>query len=263
MSLKSSEYQVKLELFEGPLDLLLYLVNKAEVNIVDISVSEITEQYLQYLDLMRELNINVAAEYLHMAATLIRLKTRELLPDQPSEENEIGEDGIYNREQLIAQLLEYKKFKEAALTLRAYESEHFGAYPRGLPEQIEVSKEGDEIDLGNISIFDLLSAFKRVLDRAKKEEEQLLEITTDIITIDEKIDKILSILSENQDEVPFEELFKDDRRKISIVVTFMALLELVKMGEITFRQEELFGPIYVCRVLTNKDENGENKNLST
>ncbi|MCX7726520.1 MAG: segregation/condensation protein A [Chitinispirillaceae bacterium] len=258
MPLRSSEYQVRLEFFEGPLDLLLYLVNKAEVNIVDICVAEITEQYLQYIDLMRELNINVASEYLHMAATLIRLKARELLPDQGGEESGAEEEGIYNREQLIAQLLEYKKFKEAALTLRTFESEHFGAYPRGVAEQIEVSKERDDIDLGNISIFDLLSAFKRVLDRAKKEED-LLEVVADTLTIDEKIDKILSILSENQSEILFEELFNDDKRKISIVVTFMAILELVKMGEITFRQEELFGPIYVCRILADVKREDEEK----
>lgn len=258
MPLKSNEYQVRLEIFEGPLDLLLYLVNKAEVNIVDISVADITEQYLQYLDLIRELNIDIASEYLHMAATLIRLKAREILPDQPPEEGTTDEDGIYNREQLIAQLLEYKKFKEAALTLRTFESEHFGACSRGVPEQIEVRQERDDIDLGNISIFDLLSAFKRVLDRAKKEED-ILEIVADTLTIDEKIDKVLSILSDNKGELLFEDLFKDDKRKISIVVTFMAILELVKMGEITFRQEKLFGPIYVCIISTDAKESDGQK----
>ena len=110
MPVRKQEYEVRLELFEGPLDLLLYLVNKAEVNIVDISVSSIASQYLEYLDLMRDLNIDVASEYLHMAATLIRLKARELLPPQEGEVID-QEDGIYNREQLIQQLLEYKKFR--------------------------------------------------------------------------------------------------------------------------------------------------------
>jgi segregation and condensation protein A len=109
-SKQHQEYEVQLELFEGPLDLLLYLVNKSEVSIVDISVSEIVTQYLQYLDMIRDLNIDVASEYLHMAATLIRLKARELLPQQEGEEL-LEEDGIYNRDQLIQQLLEYKKFR--------------------------------------------------------------------------------------------------------------------------------------------------------
>jgi segregation and condensation protein A len=245
-SKQHQEYEVQLELFEGPLDLLLYLVNKAEVSIVDISVSEIVTQYLQYLDMIRDLNIDVASEYLHMAATLIRLKARELLPQQEGEEL-LEEDGIYNREQLIQQLLEYKKFKEAAGTLKVFESEQFGSYVRGKAEVVETTGGGDDVDLGNLSIFDILSAFKRILERAKDQVPEFKHVVNiDNVKIDDKIEHILSKLSDAE-EVPFEELFLGDYRKIVLVVTFMAILELVKMQQIRFRQEENFGPIFVLR----------------
>jgi len=246
---KQQEYEVRLDLFEGPLDLLLYLVNKSEVSIVDISVSEIAHQYIQYLDLMRNLNIDIASEYLHMAATLIRLKARELLP--PSDDEQIEqEDGIYNREQLIEQLLEYKKYKEAAESLKVFEAEQFGAFPRGKAEILEnLSDEQQEVDLGNISIFDILSAFKRVLDRAANSPEDLSHVVSvDAVKLDDRIEYVLVYLSEH-DEVPFEELFLGDQRKIMLVMTFMAVLELTKMQEISFRQEANFGTIYVKRRL--------------
>lgn len=247
------EYAVKLELFEGPLDLLLYLVNKAEVDITDISVASITSQYLEYLDLIRELNIDIASEYLHMAAVLIRLKARELLPSSDDNEDVTDEDGIYNREQLIAQLIEYKKFKEAANTLKIFEAEQFGSFTRGMPEEIEQSShDDDEVVLGDISIFDLITAFKRVLERTDEgtdEHRHIVEI--DNVKIDDRIEFILSALSDNE-EVLFDELFTGDRRRIVLVVTFMAILELVKMNEITFRQEMNFGPIYVARYVPDK-----------
>ena len=246
MPIKNQEYEVKLDLFEGPLDLLLYLVTKAEVNIVDISVAQVTAQYLSYLDLMRDLNIDIAADYLHMAATLTYLKARELLP--PSEgDAQAEEEGIYNREELVKQLLEYQKFKQAAGALKNFEAEQIGLFKRGIPEKIEALPDGEEgIDLGSLSIFDLLSAFNRVLEQAKKEDGYSHVVGIDNIRIDDRIDYVLSVLTD-QGEVRFEELFTDDLRKIVIVVTFMAILELVKMHEITFRQEERFGSIVVTR----------------
>ena len=246
MSLKRQEYEVKLALFEGPLDLLLYLVNKSEVNIIDIKVAEVVAQYLEYLDLMHELNIDIASEYLHMAATLIRLKASELLPQQEGEAVGEEEEGIYNREQLITQLLEYKKFKEAAHTLRSFESEHFGAFTRGAADVIEGGHTDHEIDLGNVSIFDLLSAFKRILDRADESDRNLHVVAVDTVKIDECIERVLTLLCD-RNEARFEDLFAGDHRKIVIVVTFMAILELIKMQEISFRQEESFGPIFVVR----------------
>jgi segregation and condensation protein A len=237
-------YEVKLDLFEGPLDLLLYLVNRAEVNIIDISVSQIASQYLEYLDLMRELNIDVASEYLHMAATLVRLKARELLP--PTEAEPVTEEeGIYNREQLIQQLLEYKKYKEAAFSLRTFESQQAGSYGRGSAEEIEITDADDQVYIGNVTIFDLLTAFKRVLDQTRPEDPKHV-VETDRVRIDDRLDHILTVLTD-KGEMPFEDLFADDTRKLVLVVTFMAILELIKMQEILFRQEAAFGKIYVSR----------------
>lgn len=244
MPSKQQEYEVRLDLFEGPLDLLLYLVNKSEVNITDISVSEVALQYIQYLDLIRDLNIDIASEYLHMAATLIRLKARELLPPSENEELE-QEDGIYNREQLIQQLLEYKKYKEAAASLKVFESEQFGAFPRGKAEIIENLIDEQEVDLGNISVFDLLSAFKKILERAANPTEEPRHVVAmEMVKLDDRIEYVLLFLTEHE-KVAFEELFMGDTRKIMLVMTFMAVLELTKMQRISFRQEINFGPIMV------------------
>lgn len=245
---QSNEYTVKLELFEGPLDLLLYLVTKAEVDITDISVSEISKQYLTYLDIIRNLNINIASEYLSMAATLVRLKAQELLPDQEAEVIEEDAEGIFNRQQLIEKLLEYKKFKEAAGSLKIYEAERFGSYARGKPEEVEALRENEEASFGSITIFDLIAAFKSVLEKAGEIDEDSVQVVQrENIRLDDRIERILGFLHDT-DEVLFEDLFKDDFRKIVLVVTFMALLELVKMKEITFRQEEQFGRLYVKKL---------------
>ncbi len=240
------EYLVKLSLFEGPLDLLLYLVSRAEVDITQIQVSQIAQQYLEYLDLMRELNIDIAAEYLYMASTLIRLKARELLP--PSEQEPIpAEEGIYNREQLIAQLLEYKKFKEAAHSLRHFEAEQIGCFARGNAEQVTpLSAPEEGLAAGAVTVFDLITAFKRVLDRASADTAAQQVIGHDMVRIDDRIEHVLGLI-EAEREIPFEELFADDSRRIVRVVTFMAILELIKMQEIFFRQETRFGRIFVKR----------------
>jgi segregation and condensation protein A len=240
------QYEVKIDLFEGPLDLLLYLVQKDEVDITQISVARVAEQYLAYLDLIRELNINVAAEYLYMAATLVRLKAHELLPAAeplPVEESE----GIYNREQLVQQLLEYKKYKEAARSLRQYEASLAGSFPRGVPDIVEGSpEEGEELLIGAVSSFDLLTAFMRILQQAVTEPAMHIS-EADAVRIDDRIEYVLTAIADAKGEVRFEDLFMDDRRRLVLVVTFMALLELVKMQEIVFRQEANFAAIYVCR----------------
>jgi segregation and condensation protein A len=257
MPVKGKEYEVKLDLFEGPLDLLLYLVTKAEVNIVDVSVAQITSQYLEYLDVMRDLNIDIAADYLHMAATLTYLKARELLPPSEAEQLADAEEGIYNREQLIAQLLEYQKFKQAAGALKNFEAEQLGLFKRGAPERIEGGEDAEGVDLGSLSVFDLLTAFKRVLELAQKEDEYRHVVRLDNIKIDDRIEHVLSVLTD-KNEARFDELFTDDMRKIVIVVTFMAILELVKMQEISFRQELSFGAIYVVRRKRPDAASGEN-----
>ena len=246
------EYEVRLDLFEGPLDLLLYLVNKAEVNITDIKVAEIAVQYLAYLDVMRDLNIDVAGEYLNMAATLVRLKARELLPDSAPEDLGDADGGIYDRSQLIAALVEYKKFKEAAGTLKNFEARQFGSYARGVAEcvaEVAVASPGnEEIVVGDVSIFDLISAFKSVFDRAAEDKPNHV-VEVENYRIDDRIEYIFTVLSDlgQGREARFIDLFADNRKKIVLVVTFMAILELAKMGRIRFRQEAAFGEIYVVK----------------
>ncbi len=244
--MNNGEYHVKLELFEGPLDLLLFLVSKSEVEIANISVGQITGQYLEYLDIMRELNIEVAAEYLHMAATLIRLKARELLPPDENAPPEGEEGEIYNREQLIQQLLEYKKFKEAAGSLRTYEAERIGSFGRGAPDHPDSSDEPQaETMVGTVTLFDLLAAFREILKRAETQKfEHIVRVPT--ARVDDRIERILGLLTD-RNEISFDELFSDDLRKIVIVVTFLAMLELVKMQKVILRQEERFGKIMVCK----------------
>ncbi len=248
---KSKDYEVKLDLFEGPLDLLLYLVQKSEVDIIDISVSKISKQYLEYIDIMRNLDINIASEYLSMAATLIRLKSRELLPENESEALD-EEEGIINREQLVEKLLEYKKFKEAAGSLRTYETERIGSFSRGKNEEIETTLDSHNTSLDTITMFDLISAFKNVLERIEKDgDDQQQTISTDNIRLDDKIEFILGKIEEKS-EILFDDLFLGDNRKIILVVTFMAILELIKMERITFRQEEQFGALYIKKRITSE-----------
>ena len=251
---QSNEYKVKLDLFEGPLDLLLYLVNKSEVAIADISVAEISKQYLEYLDIMKNLNINIASEYLSMAATLVRLKAQELLPDVEAEVLE-EEEGIYNRQQLIEKLLEYKTYKEAAGSLRKYEGEQYGSFSRGKQEDVEVSLDSEETPLGAVGMFDLITAFKRVLEKAKESGKDSVQVVErENIRLDDRIEYVLGYL-EDKSEVLFGDLFKDDFRKIVMIVTFMAILELVKMKKLSLRQEKHFGDLFVkkCAPIIEKE----------
>jgi segregation and condensation protein A len=239
------EYNVCIDVFEGPLDLLLYLVAKSEVDIAQIQVSQIARQYMQYIEVMQDLNLEIASEYLSMAATLTRLKAREILGDEAGPgEGDIDPEDICTRRQLIEKLLEYKKFKEAAGSLRIHESERFGCFPRGMAEEIEVGEGGQQVALESLSIFDLISVFRRILERAAQEGANTRTINTESVRLDDRIERVLDVLHEGN-EVPFECLFEDDMRKIVLVVTFMAILELVRMKKIGFRQEKVFGQIFV------------------
>lgn len=234
-------YQVKLEIFEGPLDLLLYLVKKEELDIWDIPISRITEQYLYYLRIMQELNLDIAGEFLVMAATLMHIKSRMLLPPEETEglkEGEVGEDP---REELARQLLEYRKFKEAATVLQEREMLQMNVFTRGRVE--EESQEGEE-SLPEANIFDLLTAFSRILE--EKAGEEVTEIIDDQVTVKEKIRHILDLLRVHK-RINFTRLFKDIKNRVEIVVVFLALLELIRLKEVIARQAGQFGEIRVYR----------------
>lgn len=236
-----SEYEVKLGLFEGPLDLLLYLVQKNELDPRQIQISVITDQYLAYMDTIKEMNLANAGEFLVMAARLMRLKARELLPADQKDELEDMEYEL-DRQKLIQQMLEYQKFKEAARVLRNHESRHFGAYGRGKPETAdEKSEEELEEEAG---VFDLLSAFRNVV--LQKPKLPVHEVEIDDVTIEDRMQEVEITLNE-RGRSQFEDLFGNDSRTISLVVTFMAILELAKLDRIVFRQSHALGPIWVYR----------------
>jgi segregation and condensation protein A len=242
-----NEYLVKMDMFEGPLDLLLYLVQKSEMDIVHLSVSRITTQYLDYLQMMKDLNIEVAGEYLYMASVLIRLKSREMLPrDERAREDEQAreEDGIYNREELIRQLCEYKKYKEAAGKLRAYENQHRDTFGRGHSEPTqEIAADDAPVLSGDVGLYDIMQAFQRVLQKSRT-AEPVYRVAREEYTVYSRIESLWEVLVQKP-RVRFTQLFTKDSEPLFVVVTFMAILELAKMQRISFMQKDRFSEIYV------------------
>ncbi len=239
-----ADYKVKLEVFEGPLDLLLYLIKKEEVDIYDIPIERITNQYMEYLTLMQMLNLEVAGEFLVMAATLMYIKSRMLLPvDQQITDSEV-EEGEDPRWELIRQLVEYKKFKDAAVQLSQREEEQSNIFPRQGPDAgVEVGKD---VPLAEVSIFDLINAFNDVLKKATARED-FHEILEERFTVSDKIEEILYTLRDRS-EMIFSELFANAGSRAEVVVTFLALLELIRMKRLKVQQTEAFGEIQVIKV---------------
>ncbi len=234
------EYKVQLEVFEGPLDLLLYLIKKEEVDIYDIPIERITNQYMQYMDLMRLLDLNIAGEFIVMAATLMMIKSRMLLP--PEERAELEEEEDDPRWDLVRQLVEYKKFKDAALHLQILEARQEDIFNRG-GDGVVLGPESD-VALHDVSIFDLITAFNEVLKKVKKEE--LTEIFSERFTVAEKVEQLLELLK-TQDRLSFTQLFQNMASRHEIVCTFLALLELMRLKHIAARQDKPFGEILVVR----------------
>lgn len=234
----SQDYKVKLEVFEGPLDLLLYLIKRDEVDIYDISLERITTQYLEFMEAFQVLDLEVAGEFVVMAANLIYLKSRALLPVsvQPPEEETEEEDP---RWELVRQLLEYKKFKEAAVHLHEREVKQEGIFPR-VPEKPETVAERP---LGEVSVFDLINAFNSIIKRINQ-KENVREIFEENYTVGDKIDLILKMVSSGV-PLKFTELFASAASRTEMVVTFLALLELIRLKHLRVVQEEPFGEIEV------------------
>jgi segregation and condensation protein A len=230
----SSLIRVMLPAFEGPLDLLLHLIQREEIEITDIPIARITKEYLDTLDLMRELDLEVAGEFLVMAATLMRIKARMLLPPAITEEEE--EDP---REGLVRQLLEYKRFKAAAGDLEDLESRRRLLFDRGAPSQLEDPQDGE---LQPVSLFRLLDALKNVLQRHVP--PIVHTITAEPISLEEAIEVMRGQLQGGKRAL-FEELLSEFVSRIEKITAFLALLELLKQEQITVAQEELFGPIWI------------------
>ena len=227
--------KVRLDIFEGPLDLLLYLIKKEHLNIYDIPIAKVIEQYLQFLELMKLLDINLASEYLVTAANLISIKSKMILPREEEPQDEEEEDP---RDELVRKLLEYEKFKEAAEFLRDKEIERNRYFKRPA-----LDSGSGEVYI-EASIFDLISAFKSALKEIPK--DIFFEVVKDEFTVEDKIHDLLHLLLVKE-KVSLEELFSSAKSKLEIVVTFLAILELIKLREIAAIQEELFGSILIAR----------------
>jgi segregation and condensation protein A len=233
-----TDYKVSLDIFEGPLDLLLYLIKKDEVAVQDVSIERVTKQYLDYLQTFSMLNIDLAGEFIVMAANLMYIKSRTLLPKhfQPPEEEVEEEDP---RWELIRQLLEYKKFKDASAFLQKRELEQEQVYEL-VPDTPEKPKEVGELPLPDIGIFDLISAFRKVLGRF--EVETIGEIADDRFTVSDKIDFLINEVKPGE-QMTFFALFEEATSKNEVIVTFLALLELIRLKEFRFEQRELMGGV--------------------
>jgi segregation and condensation protein A len=238
-------YQVRIENFEGPLDLLLHLIKKNEINIYDIPIAMIAQQYLSYIEAMKDLNLTVAGEFLVMAATLLQIKSKMLLPVEESAEDE--EDGPDPREELVRRLLEYKTFKEAARQLDTQERMWREIYSRPVVAPETNAESSDDAMLDNIGLFDLVDALQTILDR--NPGKKLLEIIPDNLTVRDRMNALLEAL-EGQESIGFEALFEASCHRLVIIVTFLALLELIRLRTVRVYQAESFGPILVSRTFS-------------
>ncbi len=235
-------YSIKLPVFEGPLDLLLHLIKENKVDIYDIPISVITHQYLEYIEMMKELNLDIAGEFLLMAATLIHIKSRMLLPIEEA----AGEEPEDPRFELVQRLIEYQAFKEASLALREKENEWGKVFYREAGRLEEnAGEEGPadsgELDLFDLSLFDLLTAFKRLLDKAPQD---IVTITRETLTVKDRIAFIAEKIAQ-QDAVRFEDLFEGSMTKARLIITFVALLEVLRLGLARAYQEKDFGSIWI------------------
>lgn len=235
------EYSIKINEFEGPLDLLLHLIKESNINIQDISIDEITKQYLDYINSMQKLDIEVASVYLVMASELMLIKSISLLPKNKDKEENEGEEEL-SRESLINKLIEYEKYKELTKDLKNLELERKKIYTKA-PTKIESITDNKLTNDTNITIDDLLEAFKEFLERKDKEKPLNTKITTKEFSVKKRKNDIKKYLKEKKKAL-FTELF-DKYNKSYIVVTFISILELAKEDEISLTQEKNFSNIYI------------------
>jgi segregation and condensation protein A len=235
-------YKVKLETFEGPLDLLLFLIKKNEVDIYDIPIANITRQFLEYLDIIKLFDLEAASDFILMAATLMRIKSQMLLPRTEIEEEE--EEELDPRQELVHRLLEYKRFKDVAVQFADYEEESRKLYGRG-KLKIEEGVLEPEVPSDQASIFDLISAFQGLLK--SKQPTVVHRVQEVTVSLEERIDLIKEVIQQ-RGEIRFEEFFEAKDTKMVWIVTFIALLELLKRHVIQAYQPDPFASITIRRV---------------
>ncbi|MEW6609219.1 MAG: segregation/condensation protein A [bacterium] len=230
-------YQIKLPVFEGPFDLLLYLIRKDEINIYDIPIAKITKQYLEYLSLMESLDLEVASEFLVIAALLLSIKSRMLLPKSQVFEGE-SEEAEDPRLELAKRLTEYKTYKELAGKFEQRLDFYQGIFTH--PHHLEIEEDTELIEC---DLFELIKAFQKIL----KEKDGKMEITVDDTSLEQKMAYLQNLLDDNE-KVSFLNLFKGTKMKIEVVITFLALLELIKLKKVYIRQHRLFSDIWIYRI---------------
>ncbi|HKQ57284.1 MAG TPA: segregation/condensation protein A [Candidatus Eisenbacteria bacterium] len=232
----TNSVMIKVARFEGPLDLLLHLIKRDEIDIYDIPIAHITQQYLSYIELMRQLDLDVAGEFLVMAATLMRIKAKMLLPlPAVGEEEDEGDP----REELVQRLVEYRQFKEAAGIFKTHEEERRLLFERGM---LPGADEAGPLPLAPATLFDLLDALNRVMLRIP--EQQVYDVRSETYDVEEKMSLIARTVAE-LGEVSFAKLMEQCRARAEVIVTFIALLELVKLGTVGVTQPEPFGDIQI------------------
>jgi len=242
-------YKIKIDAFEGPLDLLLHLINRLEIDIYDIPVAEITDQYVSYIHTMKELELDVASEYLVMAATLLAIKSKMLLPKHEDEWDAEEEEFIYEedpRDELVMQLLEYKKYKEAAGEFKHLEAERALIYTKPpidlTPFSSDANVEKAELD---VNLYDMLGAFQKLLRRKRLQRPLQTRITRQEVSIERRIGELRETLRAKGNKVPFTSLFVDDNKE-QLVVTFLAILEMMKQNEVIVEQTNNFEDIFIA-----------------
>jgi segregation and condensation protein A len=240
-----SEFKIKFEVFEGPLDLLLYLIKKEEVDIYEVNLTRLATQFIEYIELMRMFDLEIAGEFLVMASTLMYIKSRELLPRDQQVDTGQEDDEEDPRWELIRQLVEYKKFKDAAAQLQAREIEQERVFPR-LPTMPLAPQE--PAPKAEASLFDLINAVNNILKRAKPRED-LRDIFEDKWTVSAKIEHLMQLTGGNA-VVKFSELFLSATSRSEVVCTFLALLELVRLKQLVCLQSQDFGEIEISRAAT-------------
>ncbi|WP_439741047.1 segregation/condensation protein A [Bacillus pseudomycoides] len=241
------QYNFKVEAFEGPLDLLLHLIHRYEIDIYNIPVAEITEQYLSYIHTMKDLQLDVASEYLVMAATLLQIKSKMLLPKQEEDVPDNGEDFIDDpRQELMERLIEYKKYKQVAAELKEREQERAQLYTRS-PIDFTSFQQEEETSLPlDITLYDMLAAFQKLMRRKKPKGPVTTRIARQEIPIEQRMSDILQQLETAEGRQSFYDLFVDEEREV-MVVTFLAILELMKNQQIIIEQEHNFDEIFLTR----------------
>jgi len=232
-------YSIKVPAFEGPLDLLLHLIKDNKIDIYDIPIAVITKQYLQYVEMMKDLNLEVASDFLVMAATLIYIKSRMLLPPDETIETEEQEDP---RAVLVQRLLEYQTYKEASATLREKEEVWSNIFSKPPFDKDEITFEPEPY-LFDVNIFDLMGALKKILSKAPPEA---IKITRETLTVKDKIAVILDKI-DNEHTMRFDALFEADATRLQIIVTFLALLEILRVRLVRAYQDRDFGTIWIMR----------------